>query len=119
VRAYIIRYLINNWRVVKLGTTQAQRKLFFNLHKERERLEREGIVPEPKLIAQRLDVKESEVIEMEQRLSSRDLSVDQPSNEESGATLLDILPSRDPISRSRMPSSATRSARRSAPSAKP
>jgi len=93
VRAYIIRYLINNWRVVKLGTTQAQRKLFFNLHKERERLEREGIVPEPKLIAQRLDVKESEVVEMEQRLSSRDLSVDQPSNEESGATLLDILPS--------------------------
>ncbi|HSQ01610.1 MAG TPA: RNA polymerase factor sigma-32 [Candidatus Dormibacteraeota bacterium] len=92
VRAYIIRYLINNWRVVKLGTTQAQRKLFFNLHKEKERLEREGIVPAPKLIAQRLDVKESEVIEMEQRLSSRDLSVDQPSNEESGATLLDMLP---------------------------
>jgi RNA polymerase sigma-32 factor len=92
VRAYIIRYLINNWRVVKLGTTQAQRKLFFNLHKEKERLEREGIIPEPKLIAQRLDVKESEVVEMEQRLSSRDLSVDQPSNEESGTTLLDILP---------------------------
>jgi RNA polymerase sigma-32 factor len=92
VRAYIIRYLINNWRVVKLGTTQAQRKLFFNLHKERERLEREGIVPEPKLIAQRLDVKESEVVEMQQRLASRDLSVDQPSNDESGGTLLDILP---------------------------
>ncbi len=92
VRAYIIRYLINNWRVVKLGTTQAQRKLFFNLQKEKERLEREGIVPAPKLIAQRLAVKESEVIEMEQRMSSRDLSVDQPSNdEEGGATLLDVL----------------------------
>lgn len=93
VRAYIIRYLINNWRVVKLGTTQAQRKLFFNLHKEKERLEREGIVPAPKLIAQRLDVKESEVVEMEQRLASRDLSVDQPSNDERGGTLLDMLPS--------------------------
>jgi RNA polymerase sigma-32 factor len=91
VRAYIIRYLINNWRVVKLGTTQAQRKLFFNLQKEKERLEREGIVPQPKLIAQRLDVKESEVVEMEQRLASRDLSVDQPSDDESGATLLDVL----------------------------
>ena len=92
VRAYIIRYLINNWRVVKLGTTQAQRKLFFNLQKEKERLEREGIVPAPKLIAQRLAVKESEVIEMEQRMSSRDLSVDQPSNDEDGgATLLDVL----------------------------
>ena len=92
VRAYIIRYLINNWRVVKLGTTQAQRKLFFNLHKEKERLEREGIVPAPRLIAQRLDVKESEVVEMEQRLSSGDLSVDQPRDDESGATLLDVLP---------------------------
>ncbi len=92
VRAYIIRYLINNWRVVKLGTTQAQRKLFFNLQKEKDRLEAEGIVPGPKLIAQRLDVKESEVIEMEQRLASRDLSIDQPANDETGATLLDVLP---------------------------
>jgi RNA polymerase sigma-32 factor len=92
VRAYIIRYLINNWRVVKLGTTQAQRKLFFNLQKEKDRLEAEGIVPGPRLIAQRLDVKESEVIEMEQRLASRDLSVDQPSDDEGGATLLDVLP---------------------------
>jgi RNA polymerase sigma-32 factor len=92
VRAYIIRYLINNWRVVKLGTTQAQRKLFFNLQKEKERLEAEGIVPGPKLIAQRLDVKESEVVEMEQRLASRDLSIDQPSHDDDGGTLLDVLP---------------------------
>jgi len=94
VRAYMIRYLINNWRVVKLGTTQAQRKLFFNLQKEKDRLEAEGIVPGPRLIAQRLDVKESEVVEMEQRLASRDLSIDQPSDDETGATLLDVLPSR-------------------------
>jgi RNA polymerase sigma-32 factor len=93
IRAYIIRYLINNWRMVKLGTTQAQRKLFFNLQKEKERLEAEGISPGPKLIAQRLDVKESEVIEMEQRLSSRDLSLDASLDEESGGTLLDVLPS--------------------------
>jgi RNA polymerase sigma-32 factor len=91
VRAYIIRYLINNWRVVKLGTTQAQRKLFFNLQKEKERLEAEGIVPGPRLIAQRLDVKESEVIEMEQRLASRDLSIDQPSDDD-GGSLLDVIP---------------------------
>ena len=93
VRAYIIRYLINNWRVVKLGTTQAQRKLFFNLQKEKERLEREGISPAPKLIAQRLAVKESEVVEMEQRLASSDLSVDQPAHDDDGGggTLLDVL----------------------------
>jgi RNA polymerase sigma-32 factor len=93
IRAYIIRYLINNWRMVKLGTTQAQRKLFFNLQKEKERLEAEGAYPGPKLIAQRLDVKESEVIEMEQRLSSRDLSLDASLDENSGGSLLDVLPS--------------------------
>jgi RNA polymerase sigma-32 factor len=94
IRAYIIRYLINNWRMVKLGTTQAQRKLFFNLQKEKDRLEAEGIRPGPRLIAQRLDVKESEVTEMEQRLSSRDLSIDAQFDDD-GATLLDILPSRE------------------------
>jgi RNA polymerase sigma-32 factor len=93
VRAYIIRYLINNWRMVKLGTTQAQRKLFFNLQKEKDRLAAEGIVPGPKLIAQRLDVKESEVVEMEQRLSSRDLSIDASPDDGEGGSLLDILPS--------------------------
>jgi len=92
VRAYIIRYIMNNWRMVKIGTTQAQRKLFFNLQKERERLEAEGFSPEPKLLAQNLGVKESEVVEMTQRLTSRDLSVDAPinSNDES-TTLLDFM----------------------------
>lgn len=94
IRAYIIRYLVNNWRMVKVGTTQAQRKLFFNLQKEKEKLERQGIYPEPRLIAEKLDVKEREVIEMDQRLSSRDLSVDAPSRQDEDATLLDVLPSR-------------------------
>jgi RNA polymerase sigma-32 factor len=92
IRAYIIRYVMNNWRLVKIGTTQAQRKLFFNLAKEREKLEREGFSPEPKLIAQRLDVKEKEVVEMEQRLAARDLSVDAPVDEGEDATMLDFLP---------------------------
>jgi RNA polymerase sigma-32 factor len=48
VRAYIIRYIMNNWRMVKIGTTQAQRKLFFNLERERKRLESEGFSPAPK-----------------------------------------------------------------------
>jgi RNA polymerase sigma-32 factor len=95
IRAYIIRYLINNWRMVKLGTTQAQRKLFFNLQKEKDRLEAEGIRPGPKMIAQRLDVKESEVVEMEQRLSSRDLSIDATMDDGEGGSLLDVLPSKE------------------------
>ena len=93
IRAYIVRYVIANWRLVKIGTTQAQRKLFFNLMREKERLEREGFRPEPKLLAARLDVKESEVVEMEQRLASPDLSVDAPLQDDSDGTLLGMLPS--------------------------
>jgi RNA polymerase sigma-32 factor len=84
---------MNNWRMVKLGTTQAQRKLFFNLQKEKDRLEAEGFVAGPKLIAERLDVKEREVVEMEQRMGGRDLSVDTPLRVGEDATLLDVLPS--------------------------
>ena len=94
IKAYMVRYLIANWRMVKIGTTQAQRKLFFNLKKEKDRLEREGFVPAPKLLAEKLDVKESEVIEMEQRLGSSDVSVDAPvQGGESDSTLLGVLPS--------------------------
>ncbi len=92
IRAYIIRYIMSDWRMVKIGTTQAQRKLFFNLQKEKEKLEAQGITPGPKLLAQRLNVKEDEVIEMEQRLGSRDLSVDVPIGEGDEATLLNFLP---------------------------
>ncbi len=92
VRAYIIRYIMNNWRMVKLGTTQAQRKLFFNLQREKDRLEAEGFSPAPKLLAQNLGVKEHEVVEMEQRMASRDLSVDAPIDAGDGSTtFLDFL----------------------------
>ncbi len=92
IRAYIIRYIMNDWRMVKIGTTQAQRRLFFNLQKEKKRLEAEGFTPGPKLLAQRLNVKESEVVEMEQRLLNRDLSTDVPVGDDEGATLLHFLP---------------------------
>jgi RNA polymerase sigma-32 factor len=92
VKAYIIRYVIANWRMVKIGTTQAQRKLFFNLNKEKERLEREGFYPGPRLLAQNLDVKEHEIIEMEQRLSGSDVSFDAPLSNDSDSNLLGVLP---------------------------
>jgi RNA polymerase sigma-32 factor len=92
IRAYMIRYIMNDWRMVKIGTTQAQRKLFFNLQKEKEKIEAEGLTPGPKLLAQRLNVKEDEVVEMEQRLASRDLSVDMPMGDDEEATLLHFLP---------------------------
>ncbi|MCY4486149.1 MAG: RNA polymerase factor sigma-32 [Deltaproteobacteria bacterium] len=102
IRAYIIRYLMNNWRMVKLGTTQAQRRLFFNLQKEKEKLEAEGFVPGAKLIAQRLDVKESEVIEMDQRLSGRDVSTDAPMAQGESLTLLNTLTDNSPTPEERL-----------------
>jgi RNA polymerase sigma-32 factor len=78
IRAYILRYLMDNWRMVKLGTTQAQRKLFFNLRKEMERLLSQGFEAAPKLLAERLDVSEQDVREMDQRLGNDEFSIDAP-----------------------------------------
>ena len=96
VRAYIIRYVMNNFRLVKVGTTQAQRRLFFNLKKEKARLEAKGFKPTAKLIAKNLGVKEREVIEMDQRLAgSAEMSVDTPLREDASATVMDLLPADD------------------------
>ena len=78
IRAYIIRFVMENWRMVKLGTTQAQRKLFFNLAKERDKLLARGIEPTPRLLAKNLQVEESEVEEMSARMAADDLSLDAP-----------------------------------------
>jgi len=78
IRAYILKFILNNWRLVKIGTTQAQRKLFFNLRKEKERLEQLGFAPEPALLAERLDVRERDIIEMETRMGSPEASFDAP-----------------------------------------
>src|SRR5512142_3541518 len=78
IRAYIIRFIMDNWRMVKLGTTQAQRKLFFNLAKEREKLLARGIEPTPRLLARNLAVQESDVEEMSARMGSEDVSLDAP-----------------------------------------
>ena len=92
VRAYILRYLLNNFRLVKIGTTQEQRRLFYNLRKEKAKLEREGYIPDPKLLADRLNVRERDVIEMDQRLGSREMSLDQPMTDEGEGTFHDLLP---------------------------
>ncbi len=92
-RAYILRYLLNTYRLVKIGTTQDQRKLFYNLKKEKAKLEREGFAPDTKLLADRLNVRERDVIEMGQRLGNWELSLDQPLGEDQEGSLLDVLPS--------------------------
>jgi len=93
IRAYIIRYVMNNFRMVKLGTTQAQRRLFFNLKKEKARLEAQGFTPTAGQIASNLGVKEKEVIEMEQRMGASEASADAAVTAGSETSLLDMLPS--------------------------
>ena len=98
IRAYMLKFILNNWRLVKIGTTQAQRKLFFNLRKERERLEQLGFYPTAKMLAENLDVTEKEVTEMERRLAAPEASLDAPvpGDEGDGArTRLDFVPSED------------------------
>ncbi len=95
IRAYILKFILNNWRLVKIGTTQAQRKLFFNLRKEREKLEQSGYFPSSALLAERLDVSEKDVIEMERRLAAPEASLDAPlgtGDDDGVRTRMDYLP---------------------------
>jgi len=82
IKAYMLKFIMDNWKIVKIGTTQSQRKLFFNLSKEKNRLLAEGFDPEPKLLAERLDVEEKDVIEMSQRLGNWELSLNAPINDD-------------------------------------
>ncbi len=95
IRAYILRYIMDNFRLVKLGTTEAQRKLFFNLRKEQEKLASQGIEAAPKLLAERLNVTEREVEEMQTRMGNEELSLDAPvgrSDGEQRQTGIDRMP---------------------------
>ncbi len=94
IRAYILRFILNNWRLVKLGTTQAQRKLFFNLNKERGRLRAMGIEPTTTALADRMGVSEGEVVDMDKRLKADDMSLDAELNDGEGRKLtrMDMLP---------------------------
>ncbi len=96
IRAYILKFLMDNWRLVKIGTTQAQRKLFYNLKKEKQRFESEGFVPGPKMLAQALDVKESEIREMDQRLSGREESLAAPVTDDGKQSREDTIASAAP-----------------------
>ncbi|PKN06096.1 MAG: RNA polymerase sigma factor RpoH [Deltaproteobacteria bacterium HGW-Deltaproteobacteria-7] len=92
IRAYIQNYLMKSWSIVKIGTTQAQRKLFFKLNqtkKELESLSRKN--PEFSEIATSLGVKDSEVEEMDLRMGSRDVSLNEIINDDSTNSHMDFL----------------------------
>lgn len=95
IRAYILRFILDNWRLVKIGTTQAQRKLFFNLKKEKAKLEALGYAAEPKQLAEAMGVKEKEVIQMDQRMSNWEASLDTPLRGDDERSLMDVLPQKE------------------------
>ncbi|HXI56273.1 MAG TPA: sigma-70 family RNA polymerase sigma factor [Polyangia bacterium] len=76
IRAYILKYVIDNWRLVKTGTTQAQRKLFFSLHKQQQRLRQSGVEADAKQLADAMGVKEKDVVSMIERFSAGETSLD-------------------------------------------
>jgi RNA polymerase sigma-32 factor len=84
IRAYILKYILDNIRMVRLGKTRAERKLFFRLNKEKRELERQGFQAEPRLLAERLDVTEDQVRDIEQRLSGGDVSLNAPRRRDGG-----------------------------------
>ena len=78
IRSYILKYMLDNWRLVRVGTTNNRRKLLYNLRKEKENLENQGFTPTPKLLAEHFGVAESDVIDVQASLGVVDVSVDTP-----------------------------------------
>ncbi len=91
IKAYILKFIMDNWRLVKIGTTQGQRKLFFKLKKEKQNLIDQGFDPKPKLLSERLGVTEKEVVDMDQRLDGWDVSLDAPLTDDSDSEKIEFI----------------------------
>lgn len=91
IKAYIIKFILDNFRIVRVGTTNERRRLLFNLRKEKEKLRLQGIEPTPQLIATRLNVSEEDVKEVSQNIEANDLSLDQPVGDDGGFQFIDTL----------------------------
>jgi RNA polymerase sigma-32 factor len=91
IKAYILKFIMDNWRLVKIGTTQGQRKLFFKLKKEKQSLIDQGFDPKPKLLSEKLGVTVKEIVDMDQRLDSWDISLDAPLKEDSDTERIDFI----------------------------
>lgn len=91
IKAYIMKYIQDNWRMVKVVTTEGQRKLFYRLKQERKKLSSQGIEPNISILSEKCGVKEQEIIEMDQRLQNWDLSLDAPVREDSDTDRIEML----------------------------
>ncbi|MBO4313864.1 MAG: RNA polymerase factor sigma-32 [Desulfovibrio sp.] len=97
IKAYILKFIMDNWRMVKVGTTQVQRKLFYNLNRERQKLIAQGFDPDAAMLSRKLGVSEEQINEMDQRMSSTDLSLNMHVGDETdGASRMDFLPALGP-----------------------
>lgn len=90
IRGYIREYLLKQHSMVRIGTTHNQKKLFYNLHQEEKKMEALGMEPTTALLSSRLGVPERDVEMMQQRLGGKDISLDQPVDEDSGTLLKDL-----------------------------
>jgi RNA polymerase sigma-32 factor len=86
IKAYILKFLLDNARMVKIGTTNTRRKILMNLNREKRELEAKGIAPTSKLLAENLGVDEQELKEVEQGMVGQDISLDAPIGDESSDT---------------------------------
>lgn len=94
IKSYILKFIIDNFRLVKIGTTKEQRKLFYNLINEKQKIEAMGYYATPALLSQQLGVKERQIVEMEKRLSQPDVGLQTPvsaGNEKEGTVIEDFI----------------------------
>jgi len=97
IKAFIIKFILDNYRIVKVGTTNDRRKLLFNLRREKERLRGEGFDPTPQLLAERLSVKEKDVIEVEKAINSSDISIENSTLDDNETRVMDRLASAEEL----------------------
>ncbi len=86
IKAYILKYILDNWRLVRVGTTNARRKLLYNLQKEKAKLEEQGFTATPKKLAEHFGVTEKDVIDVQASLGAADVSMDVPTHPDSEMT---------------------------------
>ena len=111
IRSYILKYILDNFRLIKIGTTKNQKKLFFNLMREKERIEAMGYYATPTELSRRLGVGKKEVEEMERRLTTPEYALQapvHPGEGEGGAILEDFLPAEEVPLDERMAKTQTR-----------
>jgi RNA polymerase sigma-32 factor len=91
IRAYILKYILDNWRLVKVGTTNMRKKLLFNLNKVTNELRAAGIDPAPKRLAAHFKASEADIVAVQRSLGSSDVSLDAPAGDDSERTYAEVI----------------------------